>query len=154
MSQRKRAGILYPLKKSDLSHMPLSWDLLSCLWGRGTNWRLQSVMHCVCSAPLLLLGLAIFPTAWNLFPSAYTLAADSLSLWYVIGFQKPDSFPCVVLIHTDEFPEILCTLKNPYSTPKGISPYLLFPKMCVLEPPKILQGIKRIWGLISKIQKT
>lgn len=29
---------------------------------RGSNWLLQSVMHCVCSAPFLLLGLAIFPT--------------------------------------------------------------------------------------------
>lgn len=30
---------------------------------RGTNRLLQSVMHCVCSAPFLLLGLLIFPTA-------------------------------------------------------------------------------------------
>lgn len=29
---------------------------------RGTNWLLKSVMHCVYSAPFLLLGLAIFPT--------------------------------------------------------------------------------------------
>lgn len=29
---------------------------------RHTNWLLQSVMHCVCSATFLLLGLPIFPT--------------------------------------------------------------------------------------------
>lgn len=30
---------------------------------RRDDWLPQSVMHCVCSVPFLLLGLAIFPTA-------------------------------------------------------------------------------------------